>query len=64
MMEEAMPDKDKPGTGEADRSQANQIEQALEEKAAGSAEEAHKPVQRKWDEMGETEESKRSGNRD
>jgi hypothetical protein len=46
-----------------DRSQAEQIEQALEDKASGSAEEAHKPVQEKWDEMGETEESKRSGDR-
>jgi len=46
-----------------DRSQAEQIEEALEEKASGSAEEAHKPAQRKWDDMGETEESKRSGDR-
>lgn len=68
VMEEAMPDKEKPATGpatgEVGRSQADQIERALEDKAAGSAEEAHKPVQRKWDEMGETEESKRSGDRD
>ncbi|HSK38171.1 MAG TPA: hypothetical protein VK943_00240 [Arenibaculum sp.] len=52
------------GSGKADREQADRIERALEEKASGSAEEAHKPVQKKWDEMGETDEAKRSGNRD
>jgi hypothetical protein len=49
--------------GQAGRAQAEQIERALEEKASGSAEEANKPAQEKWDEMGETEESKRSGDR-
>lgn len=60
-----MSDKNKPGagSGEVGRSQADQTERALEEKAVGSAEEAHKPVQRKWDEMGETEASKQSGDR-
>lgn len=52
------------GAGKAGREQADRIEHALEEKASGSAEEAHKPAQKKWDEMGETEEAKHSGNRD